>query len=135
MIEIRAEIEVVPKQRPRAGKSGVYTPEKTKLFERALAWIAKKAMANNQVFKTPVRVQIEYWRSRAVGDIDNAAKSILDGLNGIVYTDDQLVSELFVVRHECAKKPKRAQIVKPLIEQQKKPLLVIRVSEIEAKNE
>jgi Holliday junction resolvase RusA-like endonuclease len=34
------------------------------------------------------------------GDIDNYAKSILDGLNGVAYTDDKLVQRLLVTKHE-----------------------------------
>jgi Holliday junction resolvase RusA-like endonuclease len=32
------------------------------------------------------------------GDIDNYAKSILDGLNGVAYTDDKLVYKLQVTK-------------------------------------
>lgn len=38
-------------------------------------------------------------------DLDNVAKSILDGLNGIAYVDDDQVVELLVRKHKvrCAK--------------------------------
>lgn len=32
------------------------------------------------------------------GDIDNYAKSIMDGLNGAAYTDDRLVRRLVVIK-------------------------------------
>jgi len=37
-------------------------------------------------------------------DADNIAKSILDGLNGVVYEDDDQVIELLVRKHKVKRK-------------------------------
>ncbi|MBU6290015.1 MAG: RusA family crossover junction endodeoxyribonuclease, partial [Chloroflexi bacterium] len=41
-----------------------------------------------------VAVRIDIYRKRRLGDIDNRAKTILDGLNGIAYKDDKQVDWL-----------------------------------------
>ena len=33
------------------------------------------------------------------GDIDNVAKSVLDGLNGIAWEDDTIVYDLHITKH------------------------------------
>jgi Holliday junction resolvase RusA-like endonuclease len=37
-------------------------------------------------------------RHTAKADLDNIAKSVLDGLNGVAFYDDRQVAELLVVR-------------------------------------
>lgn len=106
--------EVVPKGRPRFTRQGrTYTPKKTMTYEAEVAMMAKAAMGDKEPTKLPVWVYIyvnlpvpqSYSKKRAEAclsgserptkkpDIDNAIKSILDGMNGVVYKDDcQIVS-------------------------------------------
>jgi crossover junction endodeoxyribonuclease RusA len=71
----------------------VYTPEKTKTYQQVVGWEAKKVC--KKPLKGPVAV---FMRLFSMGryDLDNVAKSILDGMNGICYEDDEQVSLLIV---------------------------------------
>jgi crossover junction endodeoxyribonuclease RusA len=84
-----------PKERPRRAKSGTwYTPSKTKKYERLVAMCA---MADGVRFSGPVKVRIAiYWPDRRKRDLDNAAKSICDGMNGVVYADDSQITEMHI---------------------------------------
>jgi crossover junction endodeoxyribonuclease RusA len=96
----------VPKGRPRLGVRGrkvfVYTPPATVEYERLVGWAAK-ATGCKPTFG-PVFVALDIYTRRKM-DLDNVAKSILDGLNGIAYVDDDQVVELLVRKHKvrCAK--------------------------------
>lgn len=102
--------KVQGKARPRfSSKSGtVYTPGKTKSYERQIAE-AYEAQ-HGSCFEGPVEVVIEAvfpipksWtrakKAEALAgklppgkpDIDNILKIVLDGLNGIAYEDDKQV--------------------------------------------
>jgi len=87
------------KRRPRVTMRGrkavVYTPRETRQYEERVAWEAKAAGA--RVLDGPVGVRIICVTSRRNRpDLDNAAKSVLDGLNGICWNDDRQVVELHV---------------------------------------
>src|SRR5947209_1751226 len=64
---------------------------------------------NESPWPEPVRVRIGYYFHGDSLDIDNILKAILDGLKGVVYTDDNLVADLVAskrsldefVRLEC----------------------------------
>lgn len=102
--------KVQGKARPRfSSKSGtVYTPGKTKSYERQIAeaYVSQRGTC----FEGPVMVMIEAvfsvpksWprakKAEAMAgklppgkpDIDNILKVVLDGLNGIAYEDDKQV--------------------------------------------
>lgn len=115
---MRIEIQGQPfaKQRPRFSRIGgrVYTPAPTVAFEKKVADMAKKA--NAPCLEGPVKLIViavfepaKSWskKKRAAHlwnphlqkpDLDNVAKGILDGLNGIAFTDDSQVYEI-----ECRK--------------------------------
>lgn len=92
-----------PKGRPRVfGKHGV-TPAKTREYERRVSVYALQARSEYQRSKPWsmlgwYRVEIRFCREEARGDVDNVAKSIMDGLCGVLYLDDARVCELVVVR-------------------------------------
>lgn len=108
----RQTIRIKPrvKQRPRLGRRGrVFTPPQTLEFERAIATAWRGPCVDR-----PVNLTIGLYKDKIVitmtesdtettglrGDIDNYAKAILDGLNGVGYTDDRLVRKLLVTKHE-----------------------------------
>jgi len=95
----------VPKARPRLGVRGrkafVYTPPATKEYEKLVGWVAKATGC--RPVKMPVAVVLDVYIKRKL-DADNIAKSILDGLNGIVYEDDDQVVELLVRKHKVQRK-------------------------------
>lgn len=112
----------VPKGRPRFARVGAgmkaYTPAKTATYEQMVALHARAAMRSKPVLEGPLQATLTFglpiprsWPAKrrqaaALGelwptagmDIDNAAKSLLDGCNGIVYKDDAQVVRLLVVK-------------------------------------
>jgi Holliday junction resolvase RusA-like endonuclease len=87
-----------PKQRPRvayaAGRYRAWTPEDTRAEEEAIAWQWRMAYPRELPLITNVCVELVFVGARC--DIDNAAKLILDALNGLAYTDDRAVVQLLV---------------------------------------
>jgi crossover junction endodeoxyribonuclease RusA len=47
-------------------------------------------------YSEPIRVQIGYYFRGGSLDVDNILKAILDGMKDVVYTDDNLVTDLVV---------------------------------------
>lgn len=97
--------EPVPKSRPRLGRGGrVFTPARTVNFEKRVATCA--ANTSNLIFNTPVAVKIyislpltkQGHERKQRGDLDNYAKSVLDGLNKIAFEDDKQVMKLEIRR-------------------------------------
>ena len=104
------------KERPRMTNGHTYTPSRTKDYEELVRLYARKARV--QCIDTgPVKVTITWakqvpqsWskkrRATALAgvwavdrmDLDNVAKSVLDSLNRIAYTDDSQVAFLSVSR-------------------------------------
>jgi Holliday junction resolvase RusA-like endonuclease len=101
---LRFEIpgRAVPKGRPRMTKmGGVYTPKTTVDYEKLVAgaWNDKYGML---ALNGKVRVIINVYTDRhAKQDVDNLAKSILDGMQraGAFSDGDEQVYSLGVMKH------------------------------------
>lgn len=92
MITVEIEATPIPKGRPRLNSNGVvYTPRRTKEFEELIGWYTKAFI--KKPYETPIKLLIDIY-SRTRADIDNLAKSIMDGLNGVAYIDDRQVIDL-----------------------------------------
>lgn len=95
----------IPKGRPRLGVRGrttyVYTPPETKEYEKIVGWIAKSAGC--RPVEGPVSVALDVFTRRKL-DVDNIAKSVLDGLNGVAYWDDDQVVDLRVRKFKVKNK-------------------------------
>lgn len=101
-------LDPVAKGRPRHDRKGhVYTPEKTREFENAIALLARAQYKGepldgplwvriNATFKRPKTVKREWHTVKP--DSDNIAKSILDPLNGIIYKDDSQIVNLQIFK-------------------------------------
>ncbi len=88
----------VPKQRPRMGRGGhMYTPRRTRDYEQLVGQCALAAGAKRNREPVAVRLEIHVRPSLRL-DVDNVAKSVLDGCNGVVWDDDARVRCLEVVR-------------------------------------
>lgn len=88
-----------PKRRPRFGNGRTYTDERTVAFEHHVAVVARQAMKGQAPVSTPVRVIALFEQTdRRRMDIDNCAKSLLDGIavkgGGPVLVNDSQVVEL-----------------------------------------
>jgi len=98
MIRIIIPGRPVPKQRPRFGRGGhVYTPSKTKQYEELVGWYAKQCIPEPISENIALHIRV-YVKNNVFPDIDNIAKSIMDGLNGIAYNDDKQVACLTIQR-------------------------------------
>lgn len=78
-------------------------------YKNKVGWIARQ----NRVKRLEGAVCVElylYLHGGRQGDADNYAKSILDGLNGIAWTDDEKVKRLVVEKRECGPDEERAEV-------------------------
>ena len=115
--------------RSRGGRVHVHTSKRTVMFEKQLAVWAKVAMMEQAFTKISkphgIRVKIESrfsipksWKkadreAAARGEIphvnrpdaDNLTKSVLDGLNDIVWEDDSQVCEIFCRKTYTSENP------------------------------
>lgn len=130
MIEFFVAGKPVGKGRPRFTRSGhVFTPERTRTYEQAVAWECRKAMKGNPPSDLPQHVSIgvsllppKSWnkakRAKALHgeikpgkpDIDNFLKAILDGCNGIAFVDDSQVVSVYAIKEYAEKEGVRVVI-------------------------
>lgn len=95
--QLRINGKAVPKGRPRFTRTGrVYTPKTTTDWEKHVrkCWLYQQG-DTQLAGKLSAYVYIMGAHS-ARKDVDNMAKSILDGLNGVAYHDDSQVQRLIV---------------------------------------
>jgi Holliday junction resolvase RusA-like endonuclease len=122
MMQFTIDSPPVSKGRPKFSKIGgfvrTYTPKKTSDYETIVRETAQQAMGPTEPLETPTAVYLyirlpipkSYHKKRLQAclkglerpikkpDIDNLAKSVLDGLNGIVYKDDGQIVSLHVTK-------------------------------------
>lgn len=119
-IDMSIPIQAVGKARPRVCRNGhVYTPKKTSVAEEAIRAIGKVEMEGLPPYKKGLCASIDFifepprsWskKKREVAmmrgdfvltkpDIDNALKTVLDALNGVVYEDDKQVADVQMQKH------------------------------------
>lgn len=105
----------VPKGRPRTGQGRIYTPAATRDYEEKVGWVARRAMAGRKPTTAYVRVAIDlYGPEIAAADVDNCAKSLLDGMQKIVFVNDAQVDDLHVRRHRGTPDPRAVVVVREL---------------------
>ncbi len=95
----------VPKGRPRKGKHGFYTPQRTRDAERTIGSYALSATPSP--LTEPLRVELAFYvKDKRRSDVDNFAKCVLDSCNGIVWRDDSQIVFLAVEKHVDAEDPR-----------------------------
>jgi len=78
-------------------------------YKDQIGWEARAVMGRREPLAGPVGVEVTAVISGGrPGDVDNIAKSILDGCNGVIWDDDRQVVALHVYRQKG--KPQRAEI-------------------------
>lgn len=109
MIRIVVLGRPVPKDRHRFGRGVFYSTERTREYEHRVGWEAKAAGA--RPLKGPVEAELHFYLApgKPMPDVDNLAKSALDGLKGVAYKDDRQVIRFFAERHEDL--DERAEII------------------------
>jgi Holliday junction resolvase RusA-like endonuclease len=114
--------EPIAKGRPRFAKRGnyvqAYTPVKTKTYEDEVRLLATKAKGSGSTLEGSVSVFIyisfsvpqSYSKRKREAcllgkekhtkkpDLDNVAKAVIDGMNGIIFKDDSQVTNLHVTK-------------------------------------
>lgn len=91
----------VAKGRPRLGRWGAFTPQKTRDAEEEVRWFFRN-LWKHPIITGPVEVSLVFQHGHKKNkgpkvtrsDIDNQAKLILDCLNEIVVLDDAQVWKL-----------------------------------------
>lgn len=116
MIELTIPGEVVAKSRPkftsRGGYARAYTPKKTRDYEALVKYYALQLKQQPLIEAIEVdisvhRVPPKSWSKKkqrealegiilpvVKSDIDNYCKSIIDGLNGVLFEDDKQICRL-----------------------------------------
>jgi Holliday junction resolvase RusA-like endonuclease len=101
------------KGRPRVTKTGhAFTPKETVEYEKKIAEAYKGPLFEEGMLSMKLRFTVEGTemmiervepdpnfplpKGKLTGDIDNYAKSILDALNGVAYTDDKQIVCLYL---------------------------------------
>ena len=127
-VEFTIPVKPVAKQRPRLAKNGhVYTPTNTKVFEHIVAiaygnrpcfkkeYIKVKAIFRFKIPKSYSKKKVSQALEGIImptrADIDNYLKSLLDGLNGVAWTDDR-----YIVKIEAEKKYANEEGIDVIIE-------------------
>ena len=122
MIEFTVVGKIQPKQRPRFKRCGAfiqtYTPEPTLKYQKLVADSYLEKYGNLKPLTGALVMNIDaffnvpksyskkkkaelYGRPNVQhnGDIDNVAKSVLDGLNGVAYDDDTIIYDLHIRKY------------------------------------
>ncbi len=102
----------VPKARPKVACTGkhaiIYTPAKTREYEKVVESNAAKQIPAITANNCPIRMKLVFCLKRPKGrnsgypskkpDIDNLIKSVMDGLKGVCYNDDSQVVAVDAVK-------------------------------------
>ncbi len=108
--------KIKPKERPRMGKWGVFTPRSTVKSENDLVLQFKRIYKDVVPSENPIKLVFNLtikppksWNKiktkmaldglllpTAKPDIDNILKTILDAFNGVIYKDDSQVVEIMI---------------------------------------
>lgn len=109
------DIEPIPQGRPRFNSvtKRAKDPQKSKNFKRAIA-ILTRFKFRGEPFKKPIKITAKFYRSIPVSaskkkrklmergeilpttkpDVDNYFKGLSDALNGLIYEDDNQITEV-----------------------------------------
>jgi len=119
----------IAKSRPKFARVGkfvkTYTPKQSLNFEQKVGYYAAQALVgmDTQLLDMPVKIIVDFFFSRPKSrqrkknagltlprtvkpDIDNLAKSILDGLNKVAFRDDALVYCMDIAKFEVDELPR-----------------------------
>lgn len=106
MIKFTIPITPVAKGRPRLGRYGVFTPDKTRQYESELKALMRSKLTSNALLAGPLYLSVRFillkpkrpkHKSEPIGkpDLDNFWKAIADAGNGILWLDDSQIVETY----------------------------------------
>jgi Holliday junction resolvase RusA-like endonuclease len=103
MIRLFLPISPQPKLRPRLGRNGAYTPQKTKQYESAVAMMLR-AQYKQEPILGAIRAKFVFYMGQPKKkvrehhtvrpDLDNLIKAVKDAANGILWKDDSQIVAL-----------------------------------------
>ena len=104
--------EPLPKERPRATKSGrSFTPKRTKDAEKRIFAAFRAAYPDAAPLTGRLLVELRFYRRTGRGcDWDNLAKLPLDALNEVAYVDDEQIEKATVERFYGAGDDARTEV-------------------------
>jgi Holliday junction resolvase RusA-like endonuclease len=104
--------EPLPKERPRATKSGrSFTPKRTKDAEKRILAAFRAAYPGAAPLTGRLLVELRFYRRTGRGcDWDNLAKLPLDALNEVAYVDDEQIEKATVERFYGAGDDARTEV-------------------------
>lgn len=105
VLEMRVDGDPRSKGRPRVTRGRTYTPQVTVNAEKIIAWQARRHLPRGWKLDREQQfgvLGVFFTKSFQRQDVDNMLKLVLDGLTGIVWVDDDQVSEVAgrVVRND-----------------------------------
>jgi crossover junction endodeoxyribonuclease RusA len=95
--------------RPRFTGSGVVMDADYLTWRNTVGWAARLAQLPEYAGDVELCV-IAYTASRNKQDVDNIAKGVLEGLEGIAYKDDRQVCRLVIEKHKPASRGEGCEV-------------------------
>jgi crossover junction endodeoxyribonuclease RusA len=89
--------QAVPKQSFRYARGRSFQTASVREWQNAVGWAAREQLGN-VMLGGDLRVKIQFFLQRDAADLDNLAKGVLDGMQGIVYKNDIQIKELHLVK-------------------------------------
>jgi crossover junction endodeoxyribonuclease RusA len=89
--------QAVPKQSFRYARGQSFQTASVREWQNAVGWAAREQLGN-VMLDGDLRVKIYFFLLRDTADLDNLAKGVLDGMQGIVYKNDKQIKELHLVK-------------------------------------
>jgi Holliday junction resolvase RusA-like endonuclease len=98
------DLAAVPLARPRVTKRGTFLPKRSQQFRADFQTLARAAF-RGKPFNSNIAVTLHFFKpinpsSRNFGDIDNLVKAVLDAGNGLLWTDDSLITAIHAFKHK-----------------------------------
>lgn len=78
--------------------------KEAKEYKEIVGWLCQSV--EHPRLDGPVSIQMDVYRARKSGDLDNFTKCLLDSLNGYVYQDDSQVVEIHARRFDDKANPR-----------------------------
>ena len=88
----------------RKVRNRIIVSSEAKAYKDVVGWQAKIAGCNP--IDGPVGVEVQVYRARKTGDLDNYLKVLLDAMQGFLYGNDKQITTLLAYRHDDAKNPR-----------------------------
>lgn len=120
LIDISVPIDPVPASRPRVtGKGWSYYPKPYTRFKSEFRKTVERMMIRKMAGSLMVSLMVYVRKPKTTKltapkpDVDNYAKAVLDGLNGVAWCDDSQVTDLSVSKRWTDGEPRIDILVQP----------------------